>query len=111
MSSEFTVKVLKDMAEAAEAASDSEKQKAFEEEMELQKKRREKADELSLQALCAMNTAMVAIEKVLAENDVTIEQLIGLTGKMAEIGMSMGQLRMNMGGFGFTPGIGYGCGV
>ena len=109
MSSEFTVKVLKDMAEAAEAASDSEKQKAFEEEMELQKKRREKADELSLQALCAMNTAMVAIEKVLAENEVTIDQLMGLTGKMAEIGMSMGQLRMNM-GFGWSGmGCGYGA--
>ena len=98
MSSEFAVHVLK---EIGEMASNPEKQKDFEEEMELQKKRREKVDELSLQALCAMNTALVAIEKVITENECTIDQLMGLTGKMAEIGMSMEHLRMNM-GFGWS---------
>lgn len=98
MNSEFAVHVLKEMGKMA---SNTDKQKAFEEEMELQKKRREKVDELSLQALCAMNTALVAIEKVITENECTIDQLMGLTGKMAEIGMSMGHLRMNM-GFGWS---------
>ena len=106
MSSEFAIHMMK---EVAEMAGNPDRQKAFEEEMELQKKRREKVDELSLQALCAMNTALVAIEKVITENECTIDQLMGLTGKMAEIGMSMGHLRMYM-GFGW-PGNGFGCTV
>ncbi|MBR3795004.1 MAG: hypothetical protein IKK34_03095 [Clostridia bacterium] len=104
MSNEFAMHVLKEMGEMT---SNPDNQKAFEEEIELQKKRREKVDELSIRALCAMSTAMETIEKVLVENDTTIEQISDLTGRMASLGMSMGHLRMNMGGIGY---VGTSCG-
>lgn len=84
-----------------------EKQKTFEEEMKRQEERRKHIDDLCLQSLEAMSVGMEMIEKVLVENDTTIEQLGELTGKMAALGSSMAQLRMYM-GFGWS-GMGFGC--
>ena len=107
MGNEFATKVLKDMAEMAEMASDPEKQAAFEEEMRKQEERRKHIDDLYLQAMEAMGAGMELIQKVLVENNTKIEQIMALTENLAKLGSAMAQMRMNMVYGGFTVG---GCG-
>ncbi|MBQ8617686.1 MAG: hypothetical protein IJ418_09240 [Clostridia bacterium] len=106
MSSEFAIKVLKDIAEAAEAASDPEAQAAFEEEMRKQEERRRQIDDLCLQSMEAMSAGMELIQKILAENVLTNEDILSLTGNLAKLGSAMAQMRLNMGYAGWA---GMGC--
>lgn len=107
MSTEFATKVLKDMAEVAEAASNPEKQAAFEEEMKRQEERRKQLDDLCMQSMEAMGAAMECVQKVMVESSLSIHQVVDLSEQAAKLGSAMASLRMSMGGIGY---IGTGCG-
>lgn len=110
MGNEFATKILKDMVEIAETASDPEKQAAFEEEMKRQEERRKHIDDLCMQAMEAMSTGMEMIQKVLIENDTKIEQITALTENLAKLGSAMAQMRLNMGYSSLlSGGFGYGA--
>lgn len=107
MGNEFATKVLKDMAEMAEMASDPEKQAAFEEEMRQQEERRKKIDDLCLLALESMSVGMCLIQEALTVNSLTNKEILSMTGNLAKLGSAMAQMRLNM-GFGSWPAGGFG---
>ena len=105
MSSEFATKVLKDMAEIAGAASDPEKQAAFEAEMEQARQRQKKLDDMTMEAMRAMSTAIEMAEKAMVENSLTIHQIIDLSEQIGKLGGAMASLRMSLGYNGYINGL------
>ena len=93
MSNDFAIHVMK---EAAKVAENPESQAAFEAEMQRRSERARTIDERCDQAMEAMNVCLETIQKVLAECDTTIVQIIDLTEQAAKLGNAMANLRTCM---------------
>lgn len=102
MSSEFAIHMMK---EVAEMAGNPEKQAAFEAELEQARQRQKKLDDMTMEAMEAMATAIEIVEKVMVESDTSIRQIVDLSEQIGKLGGAMASLRMSLGYTGHINGL------